>query len=70
MLAEAEVKAMYDKALQRATEYALDANTDKHTNELYELHVYHAVSLGNVLEIDSRETMQTLKDMITVRYTK
>ena len=70
MLAEAEVKQMYDKALQRATDYALDANTDKHKNELYELHVYFAVSLGNVLEIASRETMQTLKDMITVRYVK
>ncbi len=70
MLAEAEVKVMYKQALQRAVEYALDANTDKHANELYELHVYHAVSLGNVLEIDSRETMQTLKDMITMRYVK
>ena len=70
MLSELEVKQMYDKALQRATDYALDANEGKHANELYELHVYFAVSLGNVLEIASRETMQTLKDMITVRYVK
>ncbi len=70
MLAEAEVKQKYDRALQRAVEYALDANTDKHKNELYELHVYFAVSLGEVLEIDSRETMQALKDMITMRYMK
>lgn len=70
MLAEAEVKAMYEKALQRATDYALDANADKHKNELYELHTYFAVSLGNVLEIDSKETLRTLKDMITVRYAK
>ena len=70
MLAEAEVKQKYDRALQRAVEYALDANTDKHKNELYELHVYFAVSLGEVLEIDSRETMQALKDMITMRYVK
>ncbi len=70
MLAENEVRQMYDKALQRAVDYALEANDDKHMNELYELHVYHAVSLGNVLEIESKETMQTLKDMITVRYSK
>ena len=70
MLAEAEVKAKYDKALQRAVEYALSANEDKHANELYELHVYFAVSLGEVLEISSKETMQTLKDMITMRYVK
>ena len=70
MLAENEVRQMYDKALQRAVDYALEANDDKLMNELYELHVYHAVSLGNVLEIESKETMQTLKDMITVRYSK
>lgn len=70
MLSEAEVKQMYDKALQRAVDYSLSANDDKHMNELYELHVYHAVALGRVLEIDSRETMQALKDMITVRYAK
>ena len=70
MLAENEVRQMYDKALQRAVDYALEANDDKHMNELYELHVYHAVSLGNVLEIECKETMQTLKDMITVRYSK
>jgi hypothetical protein len=70
MLAEIEVKKKYDKALQRAVDYALEANTDKHANELYELHVYFAVSLGEVLEISSKETMQTLKDMITVRYVK
>ena len=70
MLSEAEVKVKYQKALERATDYALDANTDKHKNELYELHVYFAVSLGEVLEIDSHETMQTLKDMITMRYVK
>ena len=70
MLAENEVRQMYDKALQRAVDYALEANDDKHMNELYELHVYHAVSLGNVLEIESKETMQTFKDMITVRYSK
>ena len=70
MLAEVEVKQKYQKALERATDYALDANTDKHKNELYELHVYFAVSLGEVLEIDSKETLRTLKDMITVRYVK
>ena len=70
MLAENEVKQKYVKALERATDYALDANTDKHKNELYELHVYFAVSLGEVLEIDSKETLQTLKDMITMRYVK
>ena len=70
MLAEAEVKAMYEKALQRAVDYSLSANDDKHANELYELHVYHAVALGRVLEIDSKETMTALKDMITFRYTK
>ena len=70
MLSENEVKKKYDRALQRAVEYALGANTDKHKNELYELHVYFAVSLGEVLEIDSRETMQALKDMITMRYMK
>ena len=70
MLAEAEVKVMYDKALQRAVDYSLSANDDKHINELYQLHVYHAVALGRVLEIDSKETMQTLKDLITMRYTK
>ncbi len=68
MLAETEVKVMYQNALERATDYALDANTDKHTDELYQLHVYFAVSLGNVLEIDSKETMSTLKKMITVKY--
>ena len=31
---------------------------------------YDAVSLGEVLEISSKETMQTLKDMITMRYVK
>jgi hypothetical protein len=70
MLSEVDVRKMYDKALQRATDYALSANDDKHADELYQLHVYHAVALGNVLEIDSHETMQTLKDMITVRYVK
>ena len=70
MLSEAEVKVKYQKALERATDYALDANTDKHKNELYELHVYFAVSLGEVLEIDSKETLQTLKDMITMRYVR
>ncbi len=70
MLAEVEVKVMYDKALQRAVDYSLSANDDKHINELYQLHVYHAVALGRVLEIDSKETMQTLKDLITMRYTK
>ena len=70
MLSQAEVKVKYQKALERATDYALDANTDKHKNELYELHVYFAVSLGEVLEIDSKETLRTLKDMITVRYVK
>ena len=70
MLSENEVKQKYDRALQRAVEYALDANTDKHKNELYELHVYFAVSLGEVLEIDSHETMQTLKDRITAKYIK
>ena len=68
MLSENEVKQKYDRALQRAVDYALDANEDKHKNELYELHVYFAVSLGEVLEIDSRETMSTLKKMITVKY--
>ena len=70
MLSENEVKAKYVKALERATDYALDANEDQHKNELYELHVYFAVSLGEVLEISSKETMRTLKDMITVRYVK
>ena len=70
MLSEEKVKVMYQNALERATDYALDANTDKHANELYELHVYFAVSLGEVLEIDSKETLRTLKDMITVRYVK
>ena len=70
MLSENEVKAKYDRALQRAVDYALEANDDKHKNELYELHVYFAVSLGEVLEIDSKETLRTLKDMITVRYVK
>lgn len=70
MLAEVEVKVMYDKALQRAVDYSLSANDDKNINELYQLHVYHAVALGRVLEIDSKETMQTLKDLITMRYTK
>ncbi|MBO5631541.1 MAG: hypothetical protein J5965_20930 [Aeriscardovia sp.] len=70
MLSETEVRKMYDKALQRATEYSLSANEDNHMNELYELHTYFAVSLGKVLEIDSRETMQNLKDRITLRYTK
>lgn len=70
MLSEVDVRKMYDKALQRATDYALSANDDKHADELYQLHVYHAVALGNVLEIDSHETMQTLKDMITLRYVK
>lgn len=70
MLAENEVKQKYDRALQRAVDYALESNDDKHANELYELHVYFAVSLGEVLEIDSKETLQTLKDMITMRYVK
>ena len=70
MLSEKEVHQKYDRALQRAVDYALDANTDKHKNELYELHVYFAVSLGEVLEIDSHETMTRLKDMITIRYSK
>ena len=70
MLSENEVKQKYVKALERATDYALDANEDKHKNELYELHVYFAVSLGEVLEIDSKETMQTLKDRITAKYIK
>ena len=70
MLSENEVKQKYDRALQRAVEYALEANDDKHKNELYELHVYFAVSLGEVLEIDSKETMQTLKDRITAKYIK
>ena len=65
-----EVKQKYDRALQIAVDYALDANEDKHANEIYELHVYFAVSLGEVLEIDSKETMQTLKDMVIFRYTK
>lgn len=68
MLAEAEVKVMYQNALERATDYSLSANDDKHADELYQLHVYFAVSLGNVLEIDSKETMSTLKKMITVKY--
>lgn len=63
MLSESEVKSMYDKAIERATDYALNAN-----NELYELHVYHAISIGRILEIDSKETMSTLKKMITVKY--
>ena len=70
MLAEAEVKAMYDKSLARAVDYSLSANDSKHDDELYQLHVYHAVSLGQVLEIDSKETLTRLKDMITLRYTK
>ena len=70
MLAEAEVKQKYQRALERAVDYSLSANEDKHADELYQLHVYFAVSLGEVLEIDSHETMRTLKDMITVRYTK
>ena len=70
MLSENEVKQKYQRALERAVDYALDANTDKHKNELYELHVYFAVSLGEVLEIDSKETLQTLKDMITMRYVR
>ena len=70
MLAEAEVKAKYDRALQRAVDYSLSANEDKHADELYQLHVYFAVSLGEVLEIDSHETMQTLKDRITAKYIK
>lgn len=70
MLAESEVKAMYDKALQRAVEYSLPANDDKYADELYQLHVYFAVSLGKVLEIDSKETMSRIKDLITMRYTK
>ena len=70
MLAEAEVKAMYDKSLERAVDYSLSANDSKHDDELYQLHVYHAVSLGQVLEIDSKETLARLKDMITLRYTK
>ena len=70
MLSEKEVKKMYQKALEKATDYALEANEDKHADELYQLHVYHAVSLGKVLEISSKETLQTLKDMITVRYAK
>ena len=68
MLSESDVKKMYQQALQRATEYALDANDNEHKNELYQLHVYHAVSLGTVLELDARETMRTLKDMITAKY--
>ena len=70
MLSENEVKQKYDRALQIAVDYALDANEDKHANEIYELHVYFAVSLGEVLEIDSKETMQPLKDMVIFRYTK
>ena len=70
MLSEAEVKVKYQRALERAVDYALSANEDKHQNELYEPHVYFAVSLGEVLEIDSKETLATLKDMITVRYAK
>ncbi len=70
MLAENEVRQMYDKALQRAVDYSLSASEDKHMNELYELHVYFAVSLGEVLEISSKETLATLKDRITVRYAK
>ena len=70
MLAEAEVKQKYQRALERAVDYSLSAKEDKHADELYQLHVYFAVSLGEVLEIDSHETMRTLKDMITVRYTK
>ena len=70
MLAEAEVKQKYQRALERAVDYSLSANEDKHADELYQLHVYFAVSLGEVLEIDSHETMQTLKDMITMRYVK
>ena len=70
MLSEAEVKVKYQRALERAVDYSLSANEDKHADELYQLHVYFAVSLGEVLEIDSHETMRTLKDMITVRYVK
>ena len=70
MLSEAEVKVMYQNALERATDYSLSANDDKHADELYQLHVYYALSLGRVLEISSKETMRTLKDMITVRYVK
>ena len=70
MLAENEVRQKYDRALQRAVDYSLSANEDKHADELYQLHVYFAVSLGEVLEIDSKETLQTLKDMITMRYVK
>ena len=70
MLSENEVKKKYDRALQRAVEYSLSANEDKHADELYQLHVYFAVSLGEVLEIDSHETMQTLKDRITAKYIK
>ena len=70
MLSETKVKAMYDKALQRAVDYSLSANDSKHDDELYQFHVYHAVALGQVLEIDSKETMSNLKDLITVRYSK
>ena len=70
MLAEAEVKQKYQRALERAVDYSLSANEDKHADELYQLHVYFAVSLGEVLEIDSHETMQTLKDRITAKYIK
>ncbi len=70
MLSEAEVKVKYDRALQRAVDYSLSASEDKHMNELYELHTYFAVSLGEVLEISSKETMQTLKDRITAKYIK
>lgn len=70
MLSESEIKKMYQQALERATEYALSANDDKHADELYQLHVYHAATLGAVLEIDSHDTMKKLKDMITMRYTK
>lgn len=70
MLGEKEVQVMYEKALQRAVDYSLPANEDKHADELYQLHVYFAVSLGKVLEIDSKETMSRIKDMITLRYTK
>ena len=70
MLAEAEVKQKYQRELERAVDYSLSANEDKHADELYQLHVYFAVSLGEVLEIDSHETMQTLKDRITAKYIK
>ena len=61
MLNESEVRAMYEKALERAMGYCGGDDT------LYQTHVYYACEIGRILEIDGNDTLAKLRESIVAR---